>query len=154
VTDHLANAALAHSAAGALLLDSHDRILLVEPTYKDFWEIPGGLIEPGETPTQACARELHEELGLRRETGRLLVVDWAPHPTRGTRVLFVFDGGRLDDREIADLRLPADELASYEFLPLDAALERLIPRLARRMAAAMRARAEGTTVYLEHGLPH
>lgn len=138
-------------AAGALVLDSHDRILLVEPTYKDFWEIPGGRIEPGETPSQACARELHEELGLCRETGRLLVADWMPDPTR---VLFVFDGGRLSSEEIANLRLPAEELASYEFLPLEAALTRLIPRLSRRVAAAMRARAESTTLYLEHGIPH
>lgn len=136
-------------AAGALLLDAHDRILLVEPTYKDFWEIPGGRIDQGETPSQACARELHEELGLRRETGRLLVVDWAPDPTR---VLFVFDGGRLDTQEVADLRLPADELASYEFLPLEAALTRLIPRLSRRVAAAFQARTTGKTLYLEHGL--
>jgi len=140
VTDH---------AAGALLLDSHDRILLVEPTYKDFWEIPGGRIEPGETPSQACARELHEELGLRRETGRLLVVDWMPDPTR---VLFVFDGGRLSGEEIANVRLPAEELASYEFLPLEAALTRLIPRLSRRVAAAFQAHTDGTTQYLEHGL--
>lgn len=142
------------SAAGALLLDERDRVLLVEPTYKDHWEIPGGLIEAGETPSQACARELAEELGLTRQPGRLLVVDWAPHPTAGDRVLFVFDGGYLDDAEIAAIHLPADELASYEFLPPEQALERLIPRLSRRVEAAVRARTEGGTVYLEHGVVH
>jgi hypothetical protein len=60
-------------------------------------------------------------------------------------VLFVFDGGRLDAQEIANLRLPADELASYEFLPLEAALTRLIPRLSRRVAAAFQAHTDGTT---------
>lgn len=44
------------SAAGALIRDQQGRILLVEPTYKDHWEIPGGVIEVGETPSQGCAR--------------------------------------------------------------------------------------------------
>lgn len=142
------------SAAGALIRDEAGRILLVEPTYKDHWEIPGGVIEVGETPSQGCARELTEELGLVREPGRLLVVDWAPHPDHGDRVLFVFDGGTLTPREIAAIRLPADELASYVFLPPEEAFHQLIPRLERRMRVAVQAQEAGRTVYLEHGTAH
>nr|BFE76200.1 hypothetical protein GCM10020092_095010 [Actinoplanes digitatis] len=32
-------------AAGVLLSDGRDRVLLVEPTYKPYWEIPGGTVE-------------------------------------------------------------------------------------------------------------
>jgi 8-oxo-dGTP diphosphatase len=142
------------SAAGALILDEAGRVLLVEPNYKDHWEIPGGLIEVGETPSQGCAREVAEELGLTRETGRLLVVDWAPHPTMGDRVLFVFDGGVLSPADIARITLQPEELDSYVFLPPAQALDRLIPRLRRRMDAALRARAGGHTMYLEHGVPY
>lgn len=142
------------SAAGALIRDQRGRILIVEPTYKDHWEIPGGVIEVGETPSQGCARELTEELGLVREPGRLLVVDWAPHPEQGDRVLFVFDGGSLTDGEIAAIRLQAEELRSYVFLPPEQAFDQLIPRLERRMRAAVRAQETGQTVYLEHGVAH
>ncbi|GAB1513676.1 NUDIX domain-containing protein [Actinophytocola sp. KF-1] len=142
------------SAAGALIRDEQGRILLLEPTYKDHWEIPGGIIEIGETPSQGCARELAEELGLVREPGMLLVVDWAPHPTQGDRVLFVFDGGTLTADEVAAIRLQAEELKSYAFLPPDEAFHQLIPRLERRMRAAVRAQEEGRTVYLEHGTAH
>lgn len=31
------------------------------------WELPGGRIEPGETPAEAAAREVHEETGIRIE---------------------------------------------------------------------------------------
>lgn len=142
------------SASGALVLDESGRVLLVEPNYKDYWEIPGGLIEVGETPAQACAREVAEELGLTREPGRLLVVDWAPHPTWGDRVLFVFDGGVLTEPDIAAIRLQPEELDSYVFLPPAEALDRLIPRLRRRVSAALQARLEGRTRYLEHGVPY
>jgi ADP-ribose pyrophosphatase YjhB (NUDIX family) len=142
------------SAAGALIRDERGRILLLEPTYKDHWEIPGGIIEVGETPSQGCARELTEELGLVREPGALLVVDWAPHPTQGDRVLFVFDGGVLTAGEIAAIRLQAEELRSYVFLPPDEAFDQLIPRLERRMRAAVLAQEQQRTVYLEHGIAH
>ena len=146
-------AAVARSAAGALFLDDAGRVLIVEPTYKSYWEIPGGMLEAGETPSQACAREIAEELGLTVRLGRLLVVDWAPHPTFGDRVLFVFDGGTLDQDQLGSISLQAEELASYALVAPEEVESRLIPRLARRVRAALTARTDGTTSYLEHGIP-
>lgn len=137
------------SAAGALFFDETGRVLLVEPTYKPNWEIPGGAVEQGETPVEACRREVEEELGLLREPGRLLVVDWAPHNNED-RVLFVFDGGMITDPH--EIRLQAAELRSYEFVPPEQAGQRLVPRLARRITQALRARELEETRYLEHGV--
>ncbi|MET9226669.1 NUDIX hydrolase [Lentzea sp. NPDC003310] len=137
------------SAAGALFFDEAGRLLLVEPTYKPHWEIPGGAVEHGETPSEACRREVEEELGLVREPGRLLVADWAPRDGED-RVLFVFEGGLLTAAD--EIRLQAEELRSYAFVPPLEAGDRLIPRLARRVAEALRARESGETHYLEHGV--
>ncbi len=53
-------------AARALLLDHHDRILLVHIDEADgFWATPGGSLEEGEDHHTALRRELAEELGLR-----------------------------------------------------------------------------------------
>lgn len=138
------------AASGALFRDERGRVLVVEPVYKDHWDIPGGMVEPGETPTQACVREVAEELALTVAPGRLLVVDWAPHPESGDRVLFVFDGGVLSRERIAAIRLPAAELRSYRFVPPAGLAAMLIPRLARRVTAALSAES---TRYLEHGVP-
>ena len=79
-------------AAGALFHDESGRILLVKPTYKNGWDIPGGYVEPGETPSEACAREVFEELSLEWPTGSPLVADWAPMAGEGDKVLLVSTG--------------------------------------------------------------
>jgi len=47
-------------AAGALFRDAGGRLFLVKPHYQPDWDIPGGMVEPGETPSEACAREVAE----------------------------------------------------------------------------------------------
>lgn len=149
--DQAARFSRAVSAAGALFFDEAGRVLLLEPTYKNYWDIPGGYVEPGETPSEACRREIEEELGLQIDLGRLLVVDWAPSDAEGDKVLFVFDGGVLGADQLDKVRLAEAEIASLEFVDPEAAASRMIPRLARRVASAVRAQADGTTLYLEHG---
>ncbi|MEU0481883.1 NUDIX hydrolase [Streptosporangium sp. NPDC006013] len=139
------------AAAGALFFDEHGRLLLVRPHYKDYLEIPGGYIEPGETPFQACVREVHEELGIQPPIGDLLVVDWAPHPQEGDKVLFLFDGGTLSPSTRDNIRLGVDELACYDFHPVEELSGLLIERLVNRVTAAVTARSIGRPLYLEHG---
>ncbi|TMC02116.1 MAG: NUDIX hydrolase [Chloroflexi bacterium] len=139
------------TAAGALFFDSTGRFMLVRPTYKTGWDIPGGYVEQNESPLAACRREVREELGIAPSVGRLLVIDWAPHPDEGDKVLYVFDGGELAPGDLVAVRLDPGELAEYAFHSVDEATSVLVPRLARRVAAAVRARHEGLTLYLEHG---
>jgi len=47
---------------------THDILItkrLANTVYAGYWELPGGKIDPGESPTDAAVREVHEELGLR-----------------------------------------------------------------------------------------
>ncbi|MEV4436398.1 NUDIX hydrolase [Streptomyces sp. NPDC049585] len=140
-------------AAGALFFDEQGHVLLVRPSYKPKWEIPGGYIETGESPLNACRREVREELGISPSIGPLLVVDWAPSDAEGDKVLYVFDGGRLNADAVGAIELASDELLAAAFHPVDVLDELLIPRLARRVRHAVKARAEGHPQYLEHGEP-
>ena len=138
-------------AAGALFFDDEGRVLLVKPTYKDGWDIPGGYVEPGETPREACEREVAEELGIRPKIGQLLVADWAPSEAEGDKILFIFDGGLIDTQVEEQVVLPADELSDWRFHDEAGLTAVLIPRLARRVTAALTAKQEASTAYLEHG---
>jgi 8-oxo-dGTP pyrophosphatase MutT (NUDIX family) len=77
---YVASLARKRMASGALFRDGAGCVLLVEPTYKDNWEVPGGAVEQEESPTAACRREVLEELGLDRPGGRVLAVDWVTWP--------------------------------------------------------------------------
>lgn len=150
--DYTATLPRKRMGAGALLLDSVGRALLVEPVYKPEWEIPGGCVEADESPLDAVVRELREELGLDLQPGRLLVTDWVPPaPGRTEGLMLLFDGGVLTAEQSAVIRLPADELRSWAWCTADEAQQRLPPLLARRILAAIDARAEQTCVYLENG---
>lgn len=140
--------------AGALIRDRAGRVLLVNPTYKPPWEIPGGIVEEGESPRSCCERELVEELGRPVPLGRLLVVDWLPDlGGRGDRILFIFDGGVVDDGFLDGVRLPPDELSECRFVAIDDAGDHLGPGMVRRVREALGHALAGTTGYLEFGWP-
>ena len=138
-------------AAGVLFFDEADRVLLVRPSYKPGWDIPGGYVEPGESPKQACVREVEEELSITPPIGNLLVVDWAPHPDEGDKVLFIFDGGVLAAEHQLDIRPDPGEVAEWRFETADSLEELMPPRLSRRLFTAIGARSNGRGAYAEHG---
>ncbi|MEU5737225.1 NUDIX domain-containing protein [Streptomyces tendae] len=142
-------------AAGVLLFDERDRVLLVDPTYKPGWEFPGGVVEPGEAPARAGMREVTEETGLSLDdVPALLVVDWeppAPPAHGGLRLLF--DGGRLDTAAADRVLLPGSELRDWRFATEDEAADLLPPVRYERLRWALRARERGAAHYLEAGTP-
>ena len=154
MTDSLPPMARPRVAAGVLIYDEAGRVLLVKPSYKDGWDLPGGYVEPDESPAAACARELAEELGIQRTIGRLAVIDWAPHPAEGDKLLFVFDGGRIDPTTISGLTLQQSEIVEVRLWPADEIAAVTPERLTRRILLAMRAvREHHYATYSEHGHP-
>src|SRR5574341_1619825 len=110
------------------------------------------MAEANEPPRQAARRELKEELGLELPIGRLLCVDWvSPHGPWDDSLMFVFDGGVLDQREISHLRLLDDELAAFRFFTKDEASDLLRPYVWRRVEVALDALRTGQARYLEDG---
>ena len=140
------------ASAGALIYDRAGRLLILKPTYKAGWTIPGGVMEAdGETPWDACRREVREECGLEVRGGRLACVDFRPSgPERAGGIRFLFDCGAAGDAELASVTVQPEEVAEFRLVALDEALELLRPPIRRRVRAATRHRR---CVYLENGRP-
>ena len=142
--------------AGAVVRDGEGRVLLVEPRYKPHWDLPGGVVEAGESPLDGCRRELAEELGLDLPVTRLLVVDWVPQQgVWHDALLFVFDGGVLTPEQAAAVRVPPDELHAARFVPLAEGAAHLRPSTVRRLVSALAVLATGSPapVHLQFGRP-
>ena len=137
-------------SAGALIFDGAARLLILKPSYKKGWTIPGGQIEAdGESPWETCRRETREECGLEVTRGRLACVDFlAPKPGRPGGIRFLFHCGSFADRELGAIVLQADEIDEHRFVAPEQAGELLSGPVGRRVAAAL---AASQCVYLEHG---
>jgi RimJ/RimL family protein N-acetyltransferase/8-oxo-dGTP pyrophosphatase MutT (NUDIX family) len=149
------NAGLPRKRAIAQLLmrDAQDRVLLCRLTYKDDWDLPGGVSEVGESPAETAAREVQEELGLTVPARGLLVVDWLP-PWSGwdDALCLVFDGGRHEEDLPEQARLEPREILEVAYCDLDEVRARCRDFTARRIEVALSALERGTT-YVESGMP-
>ncbi|MDG9712708.1 NUDIX hydrolase [Streptomyces sp. DH10] len=142
------------AGAAALFRDGEGRVLLVEPNYREGWALPGGTIESddGETPRQGARRETAEEIGLDRELGRLLAVDWVHGTGRPPLVSYLYDGGVLGEDELKAIRLQEEELLSWRLVPREELTEYLPGALGRRVLACLDVLADGSgTAELENG---
>ena len=139
------------ASAGALIFDAGGRLLILKPSYKKGWTVPGGQIESdGESPWEACRRETQEECALEIERGRLVCVDFLrPKPNRVGGVRFLFDCGSFTDERLGAIRLQEAEIEEHRLVQLPDASALLSGPLRRRVSASVAAKR---CVYLEDGL--
>lgn len=142
-------------SAGALIFDGQGQLLILKPTYKKGWTIPGGVMEPtGESPWQACRREVAEECGLDVQFGRLIAVDTRPAKRlRSSKLRLLFDCGVLDDATLAGIQLCQTEISDHWLLPPADAVRLLRPAIRRRVESVLQVLGGPGCCYLEDGLP-
>jgi RimJ/RimL family protein N-acetyltransferase/ADP-ribose pyrophosphatase YjhB (NUDIX family) len=151
----LLNAFLPRKRAISQLLvrDRAGRVLICQLTYKRDWDLPGGVVEVGESPRDAAGREIEEELALAIEAGDLLLTDWLP-PWGGwdDAVCLVFDGGEHETELLEGMTLQTREIRRAEFATLEQVQERCADFTARRIASALAvAGGAARPAYVESG---
>jgi len=110
------------------ILERDSRILICRRTAQQShplkWEFPGGKVEPGETPTAALTRELHEELGITSASSEEITrYDFAYPGKSPIRLIFLRVtgfGGEPQNLIFQEIRWePANRLASFDFVEGD-----------------------------------
>ncbi|EDY47671.1 NUDIX hydrolase [Streptomyces clavuligerus] len=136
-------------SAGALLDNGKGEYLIVKPGYKEGWNLPGGGVDEGETPRQACERELREELGIEQTPGRLLVSTYV-QTADGGHIYWIFDGGTLTPEQQQAIVIQESELTAFRFSGPDDISPTDIPPSRRPLwDAALGALRDGGSVHLE-----
>ena len=141
-------------AIGQMLVRDRDgRVLLCRLTYKQDWDLPGGVVEVGESPQLAVTREVEEELALQIPAGPLLLTDWLP-PWSGwdDALCLVFDGGEHDPSLLDEMVRQEREIREAAFCTVEEARERCADFTARRIESALGNLTGGGPAYTESGL--
>ena len=110
----------------AIIHDSEGRVFATQRGYgewKDWWEFPGGKMEPGETPVQALKREIKEELSTEISVDEFLCTVEYDYPKfhltmHCYQCSLLTDALHLNEHEAAKW-LSKDELDSVKWLPAD-----------------------------------
>ncbi|MGE5720422.1 MAG: NUDIX hydrolase [Nocardioidaceae bacterium] len=138
--------------AQMLVRDPDERVLLCRLTYKEDWDLPGGVVEVHESPQLAVSREVAEELSLDISTESLLLTDWLPSWSGWDDALcLVFDGGVHDPAILEQMVVQPREIRAAEFCTIEQVRERCADFTARRVESALaNARGEGPS-YTESG---
>jgi 8-oxo-dGTP diphosphatase len=127
-------------ASIAFIKNERGELLIVKPNYlgTDEWSLPGGVIEEGESPIEACKRECLEELSIHVNVERLLYLEHqkVSHP-EGETNKFVFDCGILLPEQ-QKFTLQRDELDDFAFKPLSEAMKLVSSKMRRRLEAIQR----------------
>ena len=135
--------------AQGLLRDADGRTLLCRLTYKPEWDLPGGVVEVGESPADGLVRELQEELGITVSVNGLITVNWLP-AWRGwdDACVMLFDLGVADASVVDTMRLQPTEIAGVEWCD-EETIAIHATAAARELLDAVR--AGGITPYRESG---
>jgi len=142
------------SAVAILFFNSQKEILVLKPSYKKDWTIPGGVVEKNESLKVALLREIKEEIGLDFAGDlKLAVLDYKSTRidngiVKSDSLHVLFDGGELDDYNIALIKVDNEEIIEYKFLLPNEALNLLGEPLRKRIEAYLKS---GEAVYLEDG---
>ena len=143
-------------AVAVLIFNDKKEILILKPSYRDYWIMPGGVVEKSEPLDQALLRELREELNLIIEFKNinLAIIDYRPERLeddvqKNDSLQIVFDCGMISEDLVKSIKMDNDEIIDFKFLPIEESFSFLNKPISRRLKAYFK---NNKAVYLKDGL--
>jgi 8-oxo-dGTP diphosphatase len=137
-------------ASGAIIFNQKGELLMVKPSYKDYWSIPGGVVEKNESPYQACLREALEEIGIKIKIQRLVGVFYRYRRDLDDELIqFHYLCFPLSKEQIRKIKLAKDEIEDYKYVKV-----KDVPKYNQRLTqvakiSAKLAKQDSTNNYFE-----
>lgn len=141
------------SAIG-FILNEEKRILLVKPSYFNYWHLPGGFVDENESPFHAVSREIKEEINLDLSPNGLIIVNYTPASKDQKEVIvFIFDFGVVKEHQFQHLELDNEEIVDFGLFEKSKAMELVGPERSRRLEMCFLASEKNAFFYLDNGEP-
>ncbi len=138
--------------SGVVLFNDNDEILIVKPSYKDHWSIPGGVVDNNESPLEASIRETKEEANIELEDLKFLCVEYT-RKIGDEDFFFLFYGGKLTSEQIKNIKTDPDEISGFKFAKIEEA-SKLIGEskiLSKILSKHLEILKNNSPMYLENG---
>ncbi len=140
-------------SGAVLFVNESQEVLLLKPTYRDDWNLPGGVLEEHESPLDGAVRETKEELDLtiNRTDLQLSSVDYRPAKNGLVdKLYFYFYGGALSEEAIQSISLQAEEVEEMRFVSLEEA-KQLLSKWTYSQVSISLSSTNRAGLYLENG---
>lgn len=110
------------SSASVVCETEDGRLLIIKANYKHYWTVPGGVVDPGETPLQAAVRETSEEVNIDLNPDDLTFMYVANRKSSvADSYQFIFRT-KISNQMLAGIRLQATEIDDYDLITKERAL--------------------------------
>lgn len=136
------------SAVGVLIFKD-EKLLVLEPTYKLNWLVPGGVIEKFESPLEAAIRECQEEIGIEVKIESFLCADFKRGDSiTGDAIHYLF---RAKLPKNFNIKVDESEIKQALWLSSDEALDKFDSHLGLRVKVGLEAIKLNRSFYCEDG---
>lgn len=128
-----------HTASGAFIFNEKNQLLILKPSYKDGWNLPGGVTDEFESPYQTIIRECKEEVNLDVKIKDLVLIDYSLKTIDDFEHDYIEFYFTVSVENLSDIQIDNEEILDYKFVDINQAQKYLAPNYYTRLQAFLNA---------------
>jgi len=128
-----------HTASGAFIFNDQNQLLILKPSYKDGWNLPGGVTDEFESPYQTVIRECKEEVNLDVQIKDLVLIDYSLKTIDDFEHDYIEFYFTVSVKNLSDIQIDNQEIIDYKFIDIKEAKNYLTQNYHTRLQAFLNA---------------